>query len=109
MANTSASSGARIVRLALLLPVFAILLTVAGCGGNGSSTATTSGLKNRAFISNSYSGNLQIVDTQDEKTAFTAQTTNSAGQIVPGVPVTIAVATTATFEVESPDNTVTAV
>ncbi len=96
------------VRLAALLSAFTVLLMIAACGGSGSST-TASGLKNRAFISNTYSGNLQIVDTQNDTTTYTAQTTNSAGQIVPGVPVTVSVSSTVTFEVESPNNAVTAV
>jgi len=97
------------VRLAALLLVFTMLLMIAACGGSGSSNTTTSSLKNRAFISNTYSGNLQIVDTQNDTTAYTAQTTNSAGQIVPGVPVTVSVSSTVSFEVESPDNSVTVV
>jgi len=109
MANKSVSSGARAVRLAAFPPVFAMVVLIAACGGSGTSTTTVSGLKNRAFISNSYSGNLQIVDTQNDMTAITAETTNSAGQIVPGAPVTIAISTTVTFEVESPNNATTAV
>ena len=109
MANTSALSGARIVRLALFLSALPMLVLLAACGSTNNPTTTTSMLKNRAFVSNSYSGNLQIVDTQDDMTAFTPQTTNSAGQLVPGQPVSITVSNTVTFEVESPDNTVTAV
>jgi len=109
MANTSASFGARIARLALFLTASPLIVLLAACGSSNSNSAMTSGLKNRAFISNSYSGNLQIVDTQDDMTAYTASTTNSAGQIVPGQPVIIAVSSTVTFEVESPSNTVTAV
>jgi hypothetical protein len=59
-------------------------------------------VSHRAFISNTYSGNLQIMDTQNDTTPFTAQTTNSSGQIIPGVPVTISVGTSLTFEVVSP-------
>ena len=86
-----------------------MLVLIAGCGGSGTSTTPTSGVKHRAFVSNTYSGNLQIVDTQNDTTSYTAETTNSAGQLVPGVPVTISISTTATFEVESPNNTLTAV
>jgi len=108
MANHNFVSGARWLRLAFLFSALAMLSLIAACGGNGSSTTTTtSGLKHRAFISNTYSGNLQIVDTQNDTTAFTQQTTNSAGQIVPGVPVTVSVASTVTFEVESPNNAIT--
>jgi hypothetical protein len=42
------------------------------------------------------------MDTQNDTTPFTAQTTNSAGQVVPGVPVTISVGTSLTFAVVSP-------
>jgi hypothetical protein len=59
-------------------------------------------VSHRAFISNTYSGNLQVMDTQNDTTPFTAQTTNSAGQVIPGVPVTISVGTSLTFEVVSP-------
>src|ERR1017187_6835635 len=75
---------------------------MASCGGSGSSTAPPSKVSHRAFISNAYSGNLQIMDTQNDTTPFTAQTTNSAGQVIPGVPVTISVGTSLTFEVVSP-------
>jgi hypothetical protein len=110
MANHSVLSGARVLRLASLLSALTMLLLVAACGGSGSSsTAPVSGLKNRAFISNTYSGNLQIVDTQNDTTAFTQETTNSAGQVVPGTPVTITVSSSVTFEVEGPSNTLTAV
>jgi hypothetical protein len=97
-------------RIAVHLPALPFLLLIAACGGgSGTSTATTSNLKHRAFISNTFSGALQIVDTQDDMTAFTAQTTNSAGQIVNGQPVSIAVATSATFEAVSSDRTKTMV
>jgi hypothetical protein len=49
-------------------------------------------------VSNAFAGNLQIMDTQNDTTPFTAQTTNSAGQVVPGVPVTITVGASATWE-----------
>ncbi len=102
-------SGARVLRLALLLSALTMLLLVAACGSGQPTTTTTSNLKNRAFISNTYAGNLQIVDSQNDTTAFTAQTTNSAGQIVPGVPVTISISSTVTLQAESPNNAITAV
>ena len=70
-------------------------------------TIRTSSVSHRAFITNTYSGNLQIVDTQNDTSPLTAETTNSAGQVVPGVPVTITVATSLTFEVLSPDKATT--
>ena len=83
---------------------------MAACGGSGNNNTTpTSKLKHRAFISNMFSGSLQIVDDQNDTTAFTPQTTNSAGQVVQGQPVTIPVSTSVTFQVESSDHTVTAV
>jgi hypothetical protein len=63
----------------------------------------------RAFITNTYSGNLQIMDTQNDTTPFTAETTNSSGQVVPGVPVTISVADSLTFAVVSPNLSTTLV
>jgi hypothetical protein len=81
---------------------------LAACGG-GSSTAPPSNVQHRAFISNTFAGNLQIMDSQNDTTPFTAQTTNSAGQLVPGVPVTVSVGGTLTYEIVSPDRTVTVV
>ncbi len=109
MADNSVLSRARALRLLSLLAALAVVLTVVACGGGTPTTTTTSKLKNRAFISNNYSGSLQIVDTQNDMTALTPQTTNSAGQIIPGQPVTITVSRHVTFEVESPDHMVTAV
>jgi hypothetical protein len=59
-------------------------------------------VSHRAFVSNTYSGNLQIMDTQNDTTPYTPQTTSSTGQIIPGVPVTISVGTSLTFVVEAP-------
>jgi hypothetical protein len=100
---------ARWVRLTVTPPALAVVLSLIACGGGGGPTTQTSKLKNRAFISNTYTGNLQIVDTQNDTTALTAQQTNSSGQIIPGVPVTIAISTDVTFESESPDHNVTTV
>jgi len=81
---------------------------ITSCGG-GSSTTPSSLAQHRAFVSNTYSGNLQIMDTQNDTTPLTAQTVNAYGQIVPGVPVTITVGSALTFEVVSPDRTTTLV
>ncbi len=97
------------LRLAALLSALPFMLLWAACGGNGTTNTTTSGLKNRAFITNTYSGTLQIVDTQNDSTAYTQQTTNSAGQVVPGEPVTISVSSSVTLEAESPNHQTTAV
>ena len=109
MATYIAVSGDPAKRIAVLVPALLTVLTLVACGGSGSPNNPTSGAKNRAFISNTFSGNLQIVDTQNDTTPLTAQTVNSAGQVVPGQPVTIRVSTDVTFEVESPDNTTTMV
>ena len=109
MATYIAVSGDQPKRIAALFPAVLTILTLVACGSSGSPNNPTSGAKNRAFISNTFSGNLQIVDTQNDTTPLTAQTVNSAGQVVPGQPVTIPVSTDVTFEVESPDSTTTMV
>ena len=47
------------------------------------------------------------MNTQNDTTPLTAQTYNSLGQLVPGVPVTVTVGGSLTFEVESGDRTTT--
>ncbi|MGA2904537.1 MAG: hypothetical protein ABSD98_11935 [Candidatus Korobacteraceae bacterium] len=108
MSNHNLLPGKRVKRIAAFVPLLTTVLLITACGGSGTAAAP-SGLQNRAFISNTYSGNLQIVDTQNDTTAYTAETTNSAGQVVPGVPVTVTVSTTVTFEVLSPDRSTTLV
>ena len=64
-------------------------------------------LKNRAFITNQYSGNVQIVDSQTDQTAYYTVTNNNTGITGPGVTgtaVNIAVGGSLTFELLSPDN-----
>lgn len=108
MSNHNVLRGKRLKRVAVLLLTSVTVLMVSSCGsGSGTSNTPPSNVNNRAFISNAYSGNLQIVDTQNDTTPLTAQTTNSAGQVVPGVPVTITVSTSLTFEVLSPDRNTT--
>ena len=58
-------------------------------------------------MTNTYSGALQIMDTQNDTTPYTAETTNSAGQVVPGVPVTISVGNSLTWATVSSDRTKT--
>lgn len=108
MSNHNVLSGKRLKRVAVLVPALLTVLLIAACGGSGTPT-TASGVQNAAFISNTYSGNLQIVDTQNDTTAYTQETTNSAGQVVAGAPVTVTVSTTVTFEVESPNKNTTLV
>lgn len=111
MTNTFASSAARILRPLVLIPAVAAFLAFTACGGNGNSSnkPKTSKLTNRAFVSNTFSGGLQIVDTQTDVTATTGSTVNSFGQIIPGTPLSISVGNNITFEVESPDHSVTVV
>jgi hypothetical protein len=84
-------------RVAVLVFSFIFVLILVYCGG-GTSMPAPSNVQHRALVSNTFSGALQIMDTQNDTTSFTAQTTNSAGQIVPGVPVSIAVGNSVTWE-----------
>ena len=98
------------------------LLTIAACGGNNGNTSVTTPngntinnpkgtLKNRAYISNQFSGNLQIVDSANDTTAFfnsTNTNTNTTNQIV-DLSVNIPVGISTTFLARSPDGTMTAV
>ena len=87
----------RLKRVAVLVFSLIFVLMLVYCGG-GSSTSQPSGVQHRALITNTYSGALQIMNTQNDTTTYTAQTTNSAGQIVPGSPVTISVGSSVTWE-----------
>jgi hypothetical protein len=96
----------------LVLPVLTLvaLLIMTSCGGGSSSnTPTTSGVKNRAFISNTYTGNLQVVNSQNDTTNYSSTTTTSSGQIIQGAPVTITAGFSVTWMVEGPNNTQTMV
>lgn len=98
------------MRLALAIPSLIAVLTLAACGGGPNPNAPqVANVPNAAFVSNSYSGALQIVNTQNDTTTYTAETTNSAGQIVQGQPVQIPVATSVTYEVLSPSKATTVV
>jgi len=93
-------------------------IAMVSCGGNGSTTAGPNGniivpskLKNRAFITNQYSGNIQIVDSANDKTAYYSSNqtnTNTTNQIV-DLAVNIPVGISLTFEVVSPNRSVAAV
>ncbi len=97
-------------RLLVLVLSLLIVVFLTSCGGSsGSSGTPASKVQHRAFVSNAYSGNLQIMDTQNDTTPYTAQTINSSGQLVPGVPVTITVGGSLTFELESPSRATTLV
>ena len=99
------------MRLALVVPTLVSVVTMAACGGGGPNpnAPSVANVPNAAFISNTFSGALQIVNTQNDTTSFTAETTNSAGQIVQGQPVQISVATTVSYEVLGPNKTNTLV
>ena len=110
MSNHSVFRDRRCLRLAILLLTSIAVSLLSACGGNSTNNNNPpSSTKNRAFISNTFSGALQIVDTQNDTTPMTQETTNSAGQVVPGSPVTIPVANTVTFQSESPDHNTTVV
>jgi len=108
MANFLVSNRTCVSWVFRLVPVVPVLL-LAACGGPSTSTNPVSNLTHRAFISNMYSGDLQIVDTQNDMTALTQESTNSSGQVVQGQPVAISVSTSLSFEVESPNHATTAV
>jgi hypothetical protein len=110
MPNHSVLRGQRLRRLAVLLFTSVAVCFLTACGSNNNnSNSPPSTTKNRAFITNTFSGNLQIVDTQNDTTPLSQETTNSSGQVVPGTPVTVTVADSLTFAVESPDHNTTLV
>ena len=87
------------------------------CGSNGNSVTGPNGnatlnapskLQNRAFITNQYSGNIQIVDSQNDTTAYYTFTNNNTGNTTPGgspaSAVNIVVGISLTWEVLSPDD-----
>ncbi len=98
------------------------LLTMIACGGsNNNQTVTTqngttitnpkNNLKNRAYISNQYSGNLQIVDSATDETLFFSSSNtnvNTTNQIV-DLSVNIPVGISSTFLARSPSGAMTAV
>ncbi len=101
--------------------VCALVIVSCGNGNNGTTSIVTPNgntindpkgtLTNRAYISNQYSGNLQIVDSQNDSTAFynsSYTNTGTTNQIV-DLSVNIPVGISATFLVLSPNGTFTAV
>ena len=89
-------------RAVLLLVSSAALLLIASCssgnsvtGPNGNVTVNApSKLTNRAFITNQYSGNMQIVDSQNDTTAYYTATNNNTGNSTTGGAPASAVAIT---------------
>jgi hypothetical protein len=65
-------------------------------------------LQNRAFITNQYSGNIQIVDSQNDTTAYYTATNNNTGNSTtggsPAAAVAITVGGSLTFAVLRPDD-----
>jgi hypothetical protein len=102
-------------RAVLLLGTLVPLLFITSCGSSGSSVTGPNGnatvnkpsqLNNRAFITNQFSGAVQIVDSQTDMTSFFTVTNNNTGVTGPGVTgtaVSIPVGNSLTFAVLSPD------
>ena len=95
-------------RVAVLFFSLIFVLILVYCGG-GSNTTQPSGVQHRALVSNTYSGALQVMNTQNDTTGYTAQEVNSAGQVVPGVPVSISIGNSVTWEALSVDRSKTMV
>ena len=114
--------GRTLNRVLALVGAAICLLSLIACGGsNGNQTYTTSNgntisnpsnsIKNRAYISNQYSGNLQIVDTANDTTAFYSSSntnTTTTNQIV-DLSVNIPVGISATLLARAPSGAITAV
>jgi hypothetical protein len=99
----------------------ALVIVSCGNGNTGTTTVVTPNgntisnpkgtLTNRAYISNQFSGNLQIVDSSNDSTAFYSSNytyTSNTNQIA-DLSVNIPVGTSATFLVLSPNRAITAV
>ncbi len=103
-------------RAVLLLGTLVPLLIIASCGSSNNSVTGPNGnvtlnapsmLQNRAFITNQYSGSIQIVDSQNDTTAYYTATNNNTGITgtgVTGTAVSIIVSNSLTFTVLSPDD-----
>jgi len=108
-------------RAVLLLGTVVPLLIIVSCGSGNNSVTGPNGnvtvnapskLQNRAFITNQYSGNIQIMDSQTDTTAYYTATNNNTGVTGPGVTgtaVNITVGNSLTFAVLSPNDTQTMV
>ena len=108
-------------RAVLLLGATFFLSALISCSNNNNSVTGPNGnvtvnapsmLKNRAFITNQFSGNVQIMDTQNDTTAYYQVTNNNTGVTGPGVTgtaVNIAIGGSLTFEVLSPNDSETLV
>jgi WD40 repeat protein len=102
--------GTGLNRLSVLPIVTAAVLGIASCGGSGSNSGSSlSRVQHRAFISNAYSGALQIVNSQNDTTNFTPQTLDSSGNLIQGQPVSIRVGSSVTWQILSPAKDETAI
>lgn len=101
-----------LTRVAGFLAALVAILAITSCGGGNSNNTTgqKSNLKNRVFVSNTFSGRLLIIDDQTDKAAYTTTTTtNSAGQqITVTTPIGISLGGQTTWENVSPNRTYTA-
>ncbi len=104
-------------RAVILLFCSAALLGIASCGSGGSSVTGPNGnvtvnkpskLNNRAFITNQYSGNIQVVDSQKDQTSYYTVNNNNTGiSTVGGSPasaVAIVIGGSLSWAVLSPDD-----
>ena len=109
-------------RAVLLLLCSAALLVIVSCGSSGTSATGPNGnatvnkpsqLNNRAFVTNQYSGNIQVVDSQTDMTAYYTATNNNTGNSTvggsPASAVSIVVGGSLTWAVLSPDDSETLV
>lgn len=109
-------------RAVLLLFCSAALLLIVSCGSSGTSATGPNGnatvnkpsqLNNRAFITNLYSGNIQVVDSKTDMTAYYTATNNNTGNSTvggsPASAVSIVVGGSLSWAVLSPDDTQTLV
>ncbi len=104
-------------RAVLLFFCSAALLGIASCGSGGTSVTGPNGnatvnkpskLSNRAFITNQYSGNIQVVDSQKDQTSYYTVNNNNTGvSTVGGSPasaVAIVVGGSLSWTLLSPDD-----
>lgn len=104
-------------RAVLLFFCSAALLGIASCGSSGTSVTGPNGnatvnkpskLNNRAFITNQYSGNIQVVDSQKDQTSYYTVNNNNTGiSTVGGSPasaVAIVVGGSLSWALLSPDD-----
>ncbi len=57
--------------------IVALAIMLVACGGSSSSGTKTSGIKNRVFVTNAFSGNIQVVDAAKDQLSSTTITAGS--------------------------------